>query len=100
MPYPEGHGGSAVALVIELPQDIEVALRAEAQAHGVTLEAWVETIAAAWVRPVEAPRSLQDELTPEEWVREFHAWAESHDRTTPLLSDEAISRESIYPDWT
>jgi hypothetical protein len=24
------------------------------------------------------------------------AWAESHPRTTPLLSDEAISRESIY----
>jgi hypothetical protein len=27
-----------------------------------------------------------------------HAWAESHDRTTPLLSDEAIGRDSIYPD--
>jgi hypothetical protein len=26
------------------------------------------------------------------------AWAESHDRTTPSLSDEAISRESFYPD--
>jgi hypothetical protein len=35
---------------------------------------------------------------PEEWGRQFHAWAESHDRTTPLLSDEAISRDSIYPD--
>jgi hypothetical protein len=41
---------------------------------------------------------LQDELTPEEWVRQFNAWVEGHDRTTPLLSDEAISRESIYPD--
>ncbi len=42
--------------------------------------------------------SLQDQLSPEEWVRQFHAWAESHDRTMPLLSDEAISRENIYPD--
>jgi hypothetical protein len=42
--------------------------------------------------------SLQDALTPEEWVRQFHAWAEGHDRTTPLLSNEAISRENIYPD--
>jgi hypothetical protein len=43
-------------------------------------------------------RSLQDELTPEEWVRQFDTWVDSHDRTTPLLSDEAVSRESIYPD--
>jgi len=41
---------------------------------------------------------LQDELTPEEWVRQFDAWVDSHDRTTRLLSDEAISRESIYPE--
>ena len=43
-------------------------------------------------------KPLQDESTPEEWVQQFHAWAEGHDRTTPLLSDEAISRENIYPD--
>jgi hypothetical protein len=35
---------------------------------------------------------------PGEWIRQFRAWAESHDRTTPLLSEEAVSRESIYPD--
>ncbi len=31
-----------------------------------------------------------------QWSKEFHAWVESHSRTTPLLSDDAISRESIY----
>lgn len=31
-------------------------------------------------------------------MRQFRAWAESHDRTTLLLSDEAVSRASIYPD--
>lgn len=47
----------------------------------------------------EAPAmSLQEQLSSEVWVRQFHAWAESHDRSTPLLSDEAISRENIYPD--
>ena len=33
---------------------------------------------------------------PEEWMRKFRAWAHSHPTTTHLLSDEAISRESIY----
>lgn len=34
--------------------------------------------------------------TPEEQARAFREWAESHDRNTPLLSDYAVSRESIY----
>jgi Arc/MetJ-type ribon-helix-helix transcriptional regulator len=33
---------------------------------------------------------------PEEWMRKFRAWAHNHPTTTPLLSDDAISRESIY----
>jgi len=32
----------------------------------------------------------------EHWLKEFHAWVHSHPITTPLLSDEAIDRESIY----
>lgn len=38
------------------------------------------------------------EMSPEEWVKELYAWAESHDPSLPVLSDEAMSRESIYPD--
>ena len=32
----------------------------------------------------------------DEWMRKFRAWAHSHRADTPLLSDEAVSRESIY----
>lgn len=32
----------------------------------------------------------------EERLRALREWAASHRRDTPLLSDEAISRESIY----
>ncbi len=34
--------------------------------------------------------------TPAERARAFREWAESHSRETPVLSDDAISRESIY----
>ena len=34
-------------------------------------------------------------MTPEEGIREFKAWAAGHSGL-PVLSDEAISRESIY----
>ena len=38
-----------------------------------------------------------DSMTPEQWVKEFEEWVDSHDYiTAPPLTDEAISRESIY----
>jgi hypothetical protein len=38
------------------------------------------------------------EETAEEWIARFHAWIHSHARQTVVLSDEAMSRESIYGD--
>lgn len=32
----------------------------------------------------------------DDWSRHFAAWVESHATTSPLLSEDAISRESIY----
>jgi hypothetical protein len=40
---------------------------------------------------------LQD-TNPKEWARQFRAWADSHSPNIAVLSDEAMSRESIYPD--
>ena len=34
----------------------------------------------------------------EEWGRRFDAWADSHSPDTPVLSDEAMSREGFCPD--
>jgi hypothetical protein len=85
-----------VTITLELPDHLTAALQATAAAQGMSLEAWLRQMAEQHVIP-ESFAHLQ-ESDPEEWARRFHAWAESHDRTTPLLSDEAISRESIYPD--
>jgi len=35
-------------------------------------------------------------MSADEWVQQFHSWVHSHPTTTPLLSDEAVSRESVY----
>jgi hypothetical protein len=48
------------------------------------------------VQPDAAARPAY-ELPPEEWIRKFNAWTESHAALNlPLLSEEDISRESIY----
>jgi hypothetical protein len=60
---------------------------------------------AQWFRAheVDEPESTQSlarlqKTNPEEWVRRFNDWVDSHDPNTPVLSDEAMSRDSIYPD--
>ena len=48
--------------------------------------------------PTEESEPGIEELSPAEKATAFRAWALSHSRGLPLLSDEAISRESIYSD--
>jgi len=56
------------------------------------VEAGVETIR----QRLEARAALEAPLSAQQWLWEFHAWVHSHPTTTPLLSEEAVSRESIY----
>lgn len=85
-------------LTIELSDEKAAALKAQAAAHGLTVERWVKQIAEQHAQEEPASIAHLQKTNPKEWGRRFHAWAESHDRTTPLLSDQAVSRESIYPD--
>jgi hypothetical protein len=85
-------------VTIELSDEKAEALKAQAAAYGLTVEKWVEKIAEELAQPQPTSIAHLQKTDPKEWARQFHAWAESHDRTTPLLSDDAISRESIYPD--
>jgi hypothetical protein len=46
-----------------------------------------------------ASASFYTNSTHEEWSAEFHDWVNSHKgKDIPVLSDEAMSRESMYPD--
>lgn len=47
--------------------------------------------------PVER-RPSHTTASPAERAHGFRRWAESHSHAMPVLSDEAISRESIYAD--
>jgi hypothetical protein len=83
-----------------LPPELETRIQQQASRAGLSMEAWLQQQVLRQELEAYAPPapSLQDELTPEEWVRQFYAWAEDHDRTTPLIPDEALRRENIYPD--
>jgi len=83
-------------VTIELSDEKAAALKAQAEAQGLTVERWLEQIAEQHVQPVSIAH--QQKTNPKEWARQFDAWVDSHDPNTPVLSDEAMSRESIYPD--
>jgi len=85
-----------MTVTIELSEEQAAALKEQAEGQGLTVARWLEQVAAQ-LAPSNSIAHLQ-KTDPVEWARRFHEWAESHDRTTPLLSDQAISRESIYPD--
>ena len=89
-------------ITIDITEQQVAVLEAKARAKGMTLQDWFRHVAEREAASGAAEMSEADlQITdPEEWARRFHEWAESHDRTKPLLPDEALSRESIYPDRT
>lgn len=85
-----------MTVTIELSDEQAAVLKAQAEAQGTTVQGWLEQIAAQ-LAPSASIAHLQ-KANPQEWARRFQEWAENHDRTTPLLGEQAISRGSIYPD--
>lgn len=85
-----------MTVTLELSPEQEAALKSQAQSRGISVQELLQEVAEQ-IAPSSTNSHLQME-NPAEWARQFHEWAESHDRTTPLLSDEAISREEIYRD--
>lgn len=83
-------------VIIEISEDRIARFQKQAQARGLTVDQWLLELADQNAPPISIAHLQKS--NPKEWARQFHEWAESHDRNTPLLSDEAISRESIYPD--
>lgn len=81
-----------MTLTLDLPPQVEQAYIAAAKARGLPIEVIVsEALVAA------QPAGDAAELSAEEWMREFSAWAHSHDvDNLPILPDEAMSRESMY----
>ncbi len=83
-------------LTIQLSSEKAAALKAQAEAHGLSVERWLEQIAEQHLTTVTIAH-LQ-KTNPSEWAKQFDAWVNSHDPNTPVLPDEAMSRDSIYSD--
>ena len=79
---------------LEVEPDVASKIETQARARGVSVDAYLRTL----LEESEAQAASRPALSPEEKARRWRELAASRDPNTPLLSDEAISRESIYGD--
>jgi len=87
--------------LIKVSGNLEAALQAQASQQGVAADKVARRILAQALTPgaEDAGEGLpaRTNATAAEKASAFVQWAKSH-RYTPPLSDEAISRTSLYPD--
>lgn len=78
--------------VLEVQPDIAEKIAAQAAEQGISVDAYLRLL----VEQRQEKTTSQKTLSPQEKARLWREWAASHNPNTPFLSDEAISRESIY----
>jgi hypothetical protein len=85
-----------MTVTLNLPPEKEAAFKAQARALGLSIEQWMLELADQSLQPASIAHLQR--TNPQEWARQFRAWADGHDPKIPVLSGQAMSRESIYPD--
>jgi rifampicin phosphotransferase len=85
-----------MTLMIELTPELERELQQIAARHGMSASDYARRLIEQHLPLTpEKRKSLWEALTPEEWVRQTRAWAESH-RDWPVLPPGADDRATFY----
>ena len=80
--------------MLEVEPEVASKIQARARERGVSVDVYLRELIDE--KGTESERS--NGLSSKGRVRMLREWASGHRANTPLLSDDAISRESIYGD--
>ena len=80
--------------MLEVEPEVASKIQARARERGVSINVYLRELIDQ--KGTEPERS--NSLSSQERVRLLREWASGHSTNTPLLSDEAISRESLSHD--
>lgn len=83
-----------MTVTLDLKPEVEEHIKAEAKARGLSIENYILNVLERDTPNGEANFAMS--ARPEEWEKAFLEWIHSERPRHPPLSDEAISRESIY----
>jgi len=78
--------------MLEVDPEVTSKIQARARERGVSVDVYLRELIDQ--KGTESENS--NGLSSQERVRLLREWASGHSTNTPLLSDDAISRESIY----
>jgi hypothetical protein len=81
---------------VSLTSEEETALVAQAKAQGVSLDSLLRKAVLQFISARPETSQLQPQLSAEEFDRAFDEIADMIPEGIPPLSDEAMSRDSIY----
>lgn len=85
-----------MAITLVLKPETEARLITQAAAKGISVEQYLESLIETNLT-IEAEQSLPQKQTTEDWIELLEAFCNNPAlANVPPLSDEAISRESIY----
>jgi hypothetical protein len=83
-----------MTVTLDLKPEVEERIAAEAKARGLSVEDYILGVLEKETTNGESSFALT--ATPEEWRKTFLEWVNTERPAHPPLSDEAISRDSIY----
>lgn len=83
-----------MTVTLDLRPEVEELIKAEANARGLSVEDYILEVLEREAPNGESSFALT--ASAEEWKKSFLEWVNAERPPHPPLSDEAISRESIY----
>ncbi len=78
--------------MLEVEPEVASKIQARARERGVSVDVYLRELIDQ--KGTESERS--NGLSSQERVRMLREWASGHSANTPLLSDDAVSRENTY----
>jgi len=82
----------SVPMMLEVDPKVASQIQARARECGVSVDVYLREL----IDQKETESETSNGLSSEERVRLLREWASDHSTNLPFLSDDAISRESIY----
>jgi hypothetical protein len=84
-------------MTLHLRPEIASGLETLANAQGLSVEDYLKQLVERELSPNAPETATRRRLSAEEWAHQFEEWADSFPEAPPI-PDEALSRETLYPD--
>ena len=91
----KGSTNCQMPTMLEVEPEVASKIQARARERGVSVDVYLREL----IDQKGTESESSNGLSSQERVRMLREWASGHSTDTPVLSENVISRESIYEEW-